>query len=338
MDTPSFTTLRIAPTTQQGGTQTIQQSIYLSHNNPCGANLLIFQEMGLTKIRYIDLKNYLDEILKSEEMVGLFEEIRVKGTDYIYDPDDSDKTFAYLYAIQQWAHASYMNLPVPERYYTGYRFRVTVYDASGTVLCDSYSPNIKVVAFDSGTGLYELTTVKILPSNPYSNIDKTSVYKISTNYAQIPFVDVVTPASGNDMWGFGVILSNFSINQGGLPETTMATASLLVDSANTRAFGVPKYGFSARSTLSAFGGITYNCSHFIDIRTVPDENGKTTLIESIFFRLSLEEDTFNFSLGEEENQNLSPETRSNLIEKYWQRDYRSLKQIIRTNAARKEEK
>lgn len=48
MDTPHFRTLRIAPTTQQGGTQTIQQSIYLTHNNPCGANLLIFQEMGLT--------------------------------------------------------------------------------------------------------------------------------------------------------------------------------------------------------------------------------------------------------------------------------------------------
>lgn len=39
---------RIAPTTQQGGTQTIQQSIYLTHHNPCGANLLMFIEMGLT--------------------------------------------------------------------------------------------------------------------------------------------------------------------------------------------------------------------------------------------------------------------------------------------------
>lgn len=68
MDSPVFKTLRICPTTQQGGTQTIQQSIYLTHNNPCGANKLIFQTMGLTQIRYIDLKNYLDEILGTEEM------------------------------------------------------------------------------------------------------------------------------------------------------------------------------------------------------------------------------------------------------------------------------
>lgn len=328
MDSPLFKTLRIAPTTQQGGTQTIQQSIYLSHNNPCGANLLIFQEMGLTQIRYIDLKNYLDEILKSEEMIMLFEEIRARGTTYIYDPDNSQKTYAYLYAIQQWAIASLQNLSVPERYYPGYRFRTTVYDASGTVLSDSYSPNIKIVTIDPATELYELGLVRILPSNPYYNIDKTSVYKISTNYAQIPFLDVVTPASGNYMWGFGVILSNFSINQGGLPETTMATASLLVDSANTRAFGIPKYGFSARSSLSAFGGITYNCCHFIDIRTTPDANGKTTLIESIFFRLSLEEDTFNFTL-QEENPNLSTEMKIDLVSKYFERNVESMKQILR---------
>lgn len=31
MDSPVFKTLRITPTTQQDGTQTIQQSIYLTH-------------------------------------------------------------------------------------------------------------------------------------------------------------------------------------------------------------------------------------------------------------------------------------------------------------------
>ena len=60
---------RVCPTLQQGGTQTIQQSIYLTHDNPCGLNKLIFQEMGYTQIRYIDLKNYLDAILGSEEII-----------------------------------------------------------------------------------------------------------------------------------------------------------------------------------------------------------------------------------------------------------------------------
>lgn len=38
-----------------------------------------FPRNGLTPIRYIDLKNYLDEILKSEEMIELFQEIREKS-------------------------------------------------------------------------------------------------------------------------------------------------------------------------------------------------------------------------------------------------------------------
>jgi hypothetical protein len=74
----------------------------------------------------------------------------------------------------------------------------------------------------------------------------------------------------------------------------MSIASLLIDSANTRTFGIPKYGFSARENLSPFGGISYNCCQFIDVRTMPDANGATTLVSSIFMRLSLNEDTFFF--------------------------------------------
>lgn len=326
MDQPIFKTLRIAPTTQQGGTQTIQQSIYLTHNNPCGANLLIFQEMGLTGIRYIDLKNYVDEILASEEMIILFQQVREMGTIYIQEPDNAQKTYAYLYAIQQWAQASLNNLPLPVDYYPGYRFRINVYDASGTVFYDSFAPNVKIVAIDPLTELYTLGVVKILPSNPYYNIDRTSVYKISTNYSQVPFIDIVAEPSGIFMWGFAVILSNFSVNQASCPETVMAISSLLVDSANTRAFGIPKYGFSARSNLSGFGGIGYNCAHFVDIRTATDIAGNNTLIESIFFRLSLEEDTYNFTL---EDPNFSIEMKHSFLSKYFQGDIESMKNIAR---------
>lgn len=286
MDSPVFKTLRIAPTTQQGGTQTIQQSIYLTHNNPCGANLLIFQEMGLTQIRYIDLKNYVDEILSADEMKTLFNEIRTLGTLYIYDPVDTQKTLAHLYSIQEWAQESLNNLPLPVDYYTGYRFRINVYDASGTMFYDSFYPSVKNVNKDPITGVYSLVRMDLLPSYPDWFISKAPVYKISTNYQFYAFLGLAA---------FDLSFSNFPRNQASLPETVMAVASLLVDSANTRSFGVPKYGFSARSNLSGYGGITYNCAHLIDIRTVPDENGKTTLIESIFFNLSLEEDTYYVS-------------------------------------------
>jgi hypothetical protein len=329
MDSPHFRTLRICPTTQQGGTQTIQQSIYLTHNNPCGANLLIFQEMGLTGIRYIDLKNYIDMILGSDEMVELFEEIRVAATEYINKPDVTQSNFQYLYKIQQWAQASLGNLPLPVNYYKNYRFRINVYDASGTLLYDSFYPNITILQINPTNNLYTLTGVRILPSNPYSNITRIGVYKISTNYQLVPFMDTSLPAQTNFISGSSIIFSNFATNQSGMPETVMAISSLLVDSANTRAFGIPKYGFSARANLSPFGGITYNCSHFVDIRTTPNESGQTTLVESIFFRLSLEEDTIGFFSPLLENlQDVPDEISKDFFKSYFENDLENMKDIV----------
>lgn len=292
MDSPVFKTLRICPTTQQGGTQTIQQSIYLTHNNPCGANLLIFQKMGLTQIRYVDLKNYLEEIVGSEEMRALFEEIRNVATQYIVAPDNQQLYYHYLYTIMEWAKHGMTNLSVPENYYPGYRFRIDVYDASGTVIYDSFYPILEIITYNDLTGLYVKTSVPILPSQPTSNrSDKGPLYKLTSVPRRIPFID------DTDIIGFSALLSNFLYNQAAATETQMAVASLLIDSANTRTFGIPKYGFSARQNISPFGGIMYNCVNFIDINTVPDEDGKTTLVESIFFRISLNEDTYNFSLS-----------------------------------------
>lgn len=288
MDSPVFKTLRIAPTTQQGGTQTIQQSIYLTHNNPCGANLLVYQEMGLTKIRYIDLKNYLDAILASEEMIDLFEEIRIAGTEYIAKPDDNQLFWRYLYTIMQWCKRAIANLPVPVNYYPGYTFRVDVYDGSGTSYYDSFYPILEIIDYYNDS--YGLAKVNITPAQakdfrtPFVNI-----YKVTSGVRSIPFIDALTTK------GYSIILSNFMFNQSSAIETEMAVASLLIDSANTRTFGIPKYGFSARQNISQFSGIVYNCAHFIDIRTMPDEDGNTTLIESIFFRLSLNENTYNFT-------------------------------------------
>ena len=275
--------LRISPIIQQGGTQTIQQSIYLSHDNPCGANLLIFQEMGLTQIRYIDLKNYLDEILGSELMKELFEQVRIVGTAYINTPDNPQLLYHYLYTIQNWADAAISFLPIPVTYYPGYRIRFSVYDASGSSIYDSnfsYLPIIREI-----NGVYYRIQVKVV-SNPHGET-YVPLYKLDLNYLYMPYLDT------SNIYSLVATYSDFVVNQMPLPETTMCISSLLVDSANTRTFGIPKYGFSARSNVHGigFGGIGYHCVQFIDIRTIPDENEQTTLIESIFARLSIEEDT-----------------------------------------------
>lgn len=291
MDTPHFDKLRICPTTQQGGTQTIQQAIYLTHDNPCGANLLIFQEMGLTGIRYIDMKNYLDAIVGSEEMRALFEDIRIAATTYISEPDNTQYYRRYLYTIMKWSQRAMANLPVSENYYTGYTFRVDTYDASGTCYYDSFYPILEIIKYSSSLDLYDLGSVPILPSQAKSNrAGLGPLYKLTSVPRNIPFIN------DRSLVGYAALLSNFLYNQSSNTETQMAVASLLIDSANTRTFGIPKYGFSARQNVSPFGGIVYSCVNFIDIRTMPDENGQTTLVESMFFRLSLNEDTYNFSM------------------------------------------
>lgn len=274
--------LRMCPTVQQGGTQTIQQSIYIAHDNPCGVNKLIFQKMGYTGIRYIDLKNYLDAILDSEEMRLLFEQVRIDGTDFVNSPLDQQKQNKYLYSLSQWAEAGLQNLPVPVDYYPGYQFSFCVYDGSGCLIFGSNSPTLKIISVSGGVYTQKTTTLaQIYDFVNYiyvPNVSSTKLYKLCNDYVLLPFVN-----------NTNVINSDFIINQLSLPETIMAVSSLLVDSANTRTFGVPKYGFSNRSNQLQVAGIAYYCTHVIDIYSTPDENGETTLIESIFARIALEE-------------------------------------------------
>lgn len=275
-------TFKINPTVQQGGTQTIQQSIYITHDNPCGINKLIFQGMGYTQIRYIDLKNYLDDILDSAEMRALFDQVRIDGTDFMNNPNDMQKQKKYLFALSQWAQAGIGNLPVPVDYYTGYQFSFSVFDASGCLIYGSNSPTLTIVS-EVG-GVYTLNTTTLQQTYDTNNfefvpsVSSTNLYKICNDYVLLPFANATA-----------VINSDFIINQLSLPETIMAVSSLLVDSANTRTFGVPKYGFSNRSNQLQVGGIAYYCAHIIDIYSTPDADGQTTIIESVFARIALEE-------------------------------------------------
>ena len=147
--------LRISPMIQQGGTQTIQQSIYITHDNPCGLNKLIFQEMGFTGIRFIDLKNYLDDILNSEPMKLLFEQVRIDGTDFVNSPLDVQKLNKYLYSMSLWAEAGLANLPISKTYYTGYEFSFSVYDGSGSLIFGSNTPGLKIIS-KSGQGIIRI--------------------------------------------------------------------------------------------------------------------------------------------------------------------------------------
>jgi hypothetical protein len=277
--------LKLGPTVQQGGTQTIQQAIYSVHNNPCGLNTLIFEEMGKTKIRYIDLKNYLDFILRTEESTNQWNNVREYATIYM-DAHSLDAEKAYQYELIKWAQVCMSNLPVPVNNYPGYRFYFSVYDQSGAMIWDSKWPYLQPV-FEYNGELF-LTRLGLILPNP-TPFESQQLYQLCNNTALLAWVDMYDDF--NRMAAF----SSFSSNQMLLPESIMAIASLLVDSANTRTFGIPHYGFSARVSDDSVGSYGYYCSHTIDVLSISD-TGKTTLITSVMARLGLEEN-FIFGVG-----------------------------------------
>lgn len=286
MDLVKMTKLRIAPTTQQGGTQTMQQAIYITHDNPCGANQLIFKKMGLINIRFIDLKLYLDEILNAPEMKDLFEQVRIDGTEYINNPLDETAYYRYRYSLMTWARTAVQYFPVPADYYPGYRLKFSMYDGDGDAMFDSFFPDLLIITQIAVPPYYYPTLVP-LNWNPFSQWNIT-LYKMLSYKKFLPYVNTTSSFRGSQ-----IVSSDYILCQTMFPESIMAEASLLVDTANARAFGIPTYGFSARTNQHLKGGIGYYCAHIIQVRTTPnaEKDNTTTLIESIFVRLSVEEMT-----------------------------------------------
>jgi hypothetical protein len=218
----------------------------------------------------------------------LFEEVRLRGTEYILNPDDPTLYLKYLLALSNWAEAGFANLPIPPNYFKGYYMKFSVYDASGAAIYDSDFPFIKIVTVSSG-GVISKTTVRasIPPSNTTVNVP---LYKICNNFTRVPWVYTISTPGYNTPTELYFQYSDFYTNQMALPESLMATASLLIDTANTRTFGIPTYGFSDRVDTLFNGGIGYNCCQYLNIYTTPDADGNTTLIEALFARLTLYED------------------------------------------------
>jgi hypothetical protein len=286
--------LRMNPTVQQGGTTTIQQSIYLSHNNPCGVNQLIFEKIGPMNITYFQLKEYLDAILKNPEVIEKFEQVRITGTEYIFKPIIQTQ-IRYLYALMLWGQEATKFLPTIE--FPGYTWRLSLFDFNGVMIWDSYTPQLEIMRVIGGgnvnfTFLPLVTTFSAnSPStstqfrNPFLRPGQNSVqlYGICNN------VSVLKYLNRNNSRSNATLSSSYIVNQAALPEATMAVASLLNDPANTRTFGIPRYGFSARQNTLNTSLLGYHCAYLTNIYSVKENS---TLIETVFMRLSLEENPF----------------------------------------------
>lgn len=123
--------IRVAPTVQQSGTQTIQQAIYLTHFNPCGYNLLVFVPRGAIKITFFQLKQVLDAAMNAPSVQERYLEVRQAGTDYIYNSTANEQK-RFLYNMLQWAKEAYRN--IPDVVFPGYRWRLALYDFNGAMM------------------------------------------------------------------------------------------------------------------------------------------------------------------------------------------------------------
>ena len=299
MDQKYIKGIRIGPVPQQSGAQTIQQAIYQAHGSPCRINLLVYDPIGITNIRYIDLKQTLDICLNTPRAVDSFDNARLEAPTYLQYSSPANRLI-YLDALTTWAKKLFLSIPRPEGI-SGYSYVLTVFDYNGSTIWDSKTPFLLPIITDmDGNAQYNQVTLS--PQNPFKNKDgspvtSTPLYGLGLNQGYTAWITgaISTGPHMNDP-AYTVRSSAFSVNQANFPETVMATASLLNDPANTRSFGFPMYGFSARQQMpnqdgtTNYGAIGYYCCLIINLYTVPNANyPNSTLIETVTVRLGLEQ-------------------------------------------------
>ena len=295
---------RINPTVQQGGAQTMQQAIYLSHKSSCGINLLVYQPLayqGTSEIGtfdYNNLRQILEACMQQTNVDDIWLQIRLASTAYLVG---IGSTLQAELLLTLWGQTIYNNLSqvLPVERIRGSFYRIVIFDGSGNTLWDSNLPQLQIITFDDEQNpLY--TTLPLTQPNP---LGKTSIslYGIGSYPWIIPYIE---PEYRSQL-----LISEFMVNQMTYPESEMCIASLLTDPANTRTFGFPKYGFSSRTVnpernennLIAVS-YSYNCAYYTDLLSVQlpgisltDINLNNKIMTSIGIRLSIE--TLNSSFG-----------------------------------------
>lgn len=284
MDVIKENGLRINPIPQQAGVQTIQQAIYQAHDSPCGQNLLIYEPIGVTDIRYTDLKDLLEESMNSDLSISNWQNLRYAATTFLLDPTFNNKLM-YLKKLENWALSLFTSIPLFVIPY--YNYHMTVYDSGGFTIWDSTTPFLRPTS--SGPGGLSYTKVPLTMSNPFG-ITEINLYGISFNPGYFAYINK------NNQTGSDTLKSAFLVNQASMPETVMAIGTQLTDPANTRTFGFKNYGFSARQQVPNYtqnpnyGDLGYYACYMSQLYTIPTEDwDKVTLIENIFVRLGLEE-------------------------------------------------
>lgn len=264
--------MRIAPMPQQGGTQTIQQTINLSHNSPCGFNQFSVLSMGDTGITYGQFFSYLNQILSTPAVDDAYKAYVATLLEYDDAPTDSNKKAAIytLYAYGVAVRDAMAGLPP----IAGYQYVCSVYEGNGTTILDSSIPSQWPPVVETAPGVYAFA---FLTLQPYRNPDNSTctIYNLVNQPNTSPWIDQSVGSQSD------IINSSYLVNQVATPESTMAIASLQTDTANTRNYGFTGFGFSSRPLSPENANASYNACYLSRI-----SQGARS-INSIFVRLSL---------------------------------------------------
>ena len=121
--------MRIAPAPQQGGTQTIQQTINLTHDNPCGYNPVFELVMGDTGITYEEFASTLNSLfLLSSTNEALYLYIDALK-EQMADPSETNEQKAilalYNYGLSIRDNANLQDVPGYEYIYSSVFIRIS---------------------------------------------------------------------------------------------------------------------------------------------------------------------------------------------------------------------
>lgn len=318
----------IAPVPLQGGVQTIQQSIYLTHGSPCGFNPWLETRVGDTELTYNDMANVLQEGINKTNNIQALKTLQTAVAAINDDPSE-DNVLIYLEAFYNYG-LTVWETTFKDFQIDGYTTAFSCYEANGTTIFDSkptsnpelddeFYPPI----YRSG-GVLRYSEVTLITPQPFTFNPATynctqeprspyATFPIPTlppyppgippnPYCALTLVNVrfygilQTPAYWPYIWqrnnldnGFNQRLlynSSYLINQTALPESVMAISSLLVDTANTRYFARPRFGFSTRSY--ADGNESYNVCLVMFLTDKTNSFSLFQNLQDIFFvRLSL---------------------------------------------------
>lgn len=308
---PTKTGTQFGPIPQMCGTSTTQQGIYLTHNNPCGVNRLLYSLMGKTGLTFQKLADILSEGLSDpessfayENLVNAFiqfnENTSLQNQYKVYDA-------YFVYGNALWKF--FKNVKVE-----GYKTRLSVYEENGRLMFDSDFLNWPLV-YETPGGDLAPTQLQLVPSGvitintfflgppPFPPNPPGTAYPLTINETLNPtgtdycdfynllktpsfwpyILNITNPVSKSSQ--IEIVNSPFMINQTQMFESTMAIASLLTDSANTRAYSALRFGFSARPVLPGVGQLGYYCCY---LQQIYSQGESPYLIESFFVRIGLE--------------------------------------------------